>query len=334
MKNLFRVTSSAILLALVGSFSLSGATGVQAQNNCQTFKETGKTVCGKFLTYWNGHGGLRQQGYPISGEFQEVSDADGKSYTVQYFERAVFELHPEKAAPYDVLLSLLGKTALQQKYPSGPPAPPTASNPQAGQLFPETGQYVSGEFLDYWKANGGLAQQGYPISGRFSEKSDLDGKLYTVQYFERAVFELHPENDSANIVLLTQLGTLQFKKKYPNGEPSPIAGTPLQTGHWGGDGVTMSVQPDGTYLEFDCAHASVLSIPQISNGKIDVSGTFTLEHGGPVLVNENDSARPARFTGTSDGKTLNLTITYTDDNMVIGAWTLVQGSEGKLRKCL
>src|SRR5690349_24495578 len=33
------------------------------------------------------------------------------------------------------------------------------------QTFPETGQTVSGKFLDYWKAHGGLAQQGYPLTG-------------------------------------------------------------------------------------------------------------------------------------------------------------------------
>ena len=34
-----------------------------------------------------------------------MSDLDGKSYTVQYFERAVFELHPENQPPFNVLLS-------------------------------------------------------------------------------------------------------------------------------------------------------------------------------------------------------------------------------------
>src|SRR4051794_16407708 len=77
------------------------------QANCQTFPETGQTVCGKFLTYWQTHGGLAQQGYPISGEFQEKSDLNGQTYTVQYFERAVFEYHPEhKGTSYEVLLSL------------------------------------------------------------------------------------------------------------------------------------------------------------------------------------------------------------------------------------
>src|SRR5436305_15068871 len=73
------------------------------QANCQTFKETGQTLCGRLLTYWQTHGGLAQQGYPISSEFREKSDLNGEIYTVQYFERAVFEYHPENPAPNDVL---------------------------------------------------------------------------------------------------------------------------------------------------------------------------------------------------------------------------------------
>jgi len=89
------------------------------------------------------------------------------------------------------------------------------------QTFKETGKVVCSRFLDYWQKNGGLAQQGYPISNEFTEKNDLDGKTYLVQYFERAVFEYHPEiSDPKYQVLLSQLGTFQFKRKYPNGDPS------------------------------------------------------------------------------------------------------------------
>lgn len=45
---------------------------------------------------------------PISDEFLEKSDVNGQNYLVQYFERAVFEYHPEQRPPNDVLLSLLG----------------------------------------------------------------------------------------------------------------------------------------------------------------------------------------------------------------------------------
>ena len=82
----------------------------------RTFPETGKTVRGIFLDYWEGHGGLAQQGYPISEVFGEVSDLDGKAYTVQYFERAVFEYHPENQPPYQVLLSPLGTLRYQSRH--------------------------------------------------------------------------------------------------------------------------------------------------------------------------------------------------------------------------
>ncbi|MEO5951914.1 MAG: sortase, partial [Chloroflexia bacterium] len=56
-------------------------------------------------------GGLAQFGYPISEEFVETLE-DGKPYTVQYFERARFELHPENAAPYTILLGQFGRRIL------------------------------------------------------------------------------------------------------------------------------------------------------------------------------------------------------------------------------
>jgi hypothetical protein len=43
------------------------------------------------------------------------------------------------------------------------------------------------------------------------ETSDLDGKQYRVQYFERAVMEFHPENRPPNDVLLAQLGTIELR---------------------------------------------------------------------------------------------------------------------------
>jgi DNA-binding beta-propeller fold protein YncE len=187
-----------------------------AQTGSRTFPETGKTVSGKFLAYWNAHGGLAQQGYPISEEMQETSDTDGRTYTVQYFERAIFEDHPENDPPYDVLLSLLGTFVYKEKYPGGRASGVVAQPDPDCRIFSETRQAVCGTFLDYWTQHGGLAQQGYPISDEFTETSDLNGKPYTVQYFERAVFERHPENLPPYDVLLSQLGTLRYKAKNPS----------------------------------------------------------------------------------------------------------------------
>ena len=88
---------------------------------------------------------------------------------------------------------------------------------ESSRYFEETGKTIAGRFLQYWVENGGLAQQGLPLSEEFMEQSDLDGQTYRVQYFERAVFELHPENEPPYDVLLSQLGTFRYKERYPNG---------------------------------------------------------------------------------------------------------------------
>src|SRR5438132_1425943 len=79
------------------------------------FAPTGHTLRGDFRLYWHAHGGLFVNGYPISEGFQEKNPIDGKTYTVQYFQRERFEYHPENAGtPYEVELGLLG-TQLARK---------------------------------------------------------------------------------------------------------------------------------------------------------------------------------------------------------------------------
>jgi hypothetical protein len=160
------------------------------------FSETGHCVNEPFLSYWNAHGQLPINGYPISDAFTETLE-DGKAYTVQYFERVRMELHPENQPPFNVLLGQFGRII-------HPADPPVAKIPGA-TFFPETGHNLSGSFLNYWNANGGLAQFGYPISEEFSQTLE-DGKAYTVQYFERARFEHHPENPPPYDILLGQFG--------------------------------------------------------------------------------------------------------------------------------
>jgi hypothetical protein len=194
--------------------------GLGAQEEQRFFPETKQTVRGGFWRYWQANGGLPQQGFPISAEMQERSDLDGKTYTVQYFERAIFEWHPENKPPYDVLLSQLGTFRYKQKYPNGAPGQKPNGDPGTWR-FPETGKSLGGSFLAHWKASGGLAQNGFPISEEFEERSDLDGKLYVVQYFERAVFEWHPDNKPPYNVLLSQLGTFRHRQRYPQAQPTP-----------------------------------------------------------------------------------------------------------------
>jgi hypothetical protein len=178
------------------------------------FAQTGHTVSGKFLAYWQQHGGLAQQGYPLTDEAIGTVLDPQTYYDVQYFERAVFELHPENAGtPFEVELALLGTHRYEAKY-GGAGAPGQQASTVNPRLFPETDKVIGGPFRTYWETHGGLMQQGYPISNQFAERSDVDGKTYTVQYFERAVFEYHPENAGTPYeVLLAPLGTYLLQGK-------------------------------------------------------------------------------------------------------------------------
>jgi hypothetical protein len=170
-----------------------------------SFKETGFSICKRMESYWQKYGGLAQFGYPISAARVEKSSIDGKSYTVQYFERALFELHPENAStPYEVQLGLLGR-----RFHSVDPAVAQSSDTRY-QYFKETGHNVLPEFAAYWQAHGALFVNGFPISEPIQERAS-DGKTYTVQYFERARFELHPENTAPYNVLLGHLGRQALK---------------------------------------------------------------------------------------------------------------------------
>ncbi|HET9494236.1 MAG TPA: hypothetical protein VFR15_08405 [Chloroflexia bacterium] len=73
------------------------------------FPETGYSLGGAFKLFWEETGGLAVYGYPISEEIQEVSQTDGQTYTVQYFERNRFEHHPDAiGTPFEVQVGLLG----------------------------------------------------------------------------------------------------------------------------------------------------------------------------------------------------------------------------------
>lgn len=86
----------------------------------------------------------------------------------------------------------------------GPTAPPS------GMVFAETGKWVIEPFLSYFLGNGGVRMFGLPLSGLLTATA-ADGQPRQVQYFERWVFEWHPEHDAANQVLGQRLGAQAAK---------------------------------------------------------------------------------------------------------------------------
>lgn len=182
-----------------------------AQNDQRCFDEVPYCISGRIQEYWEQNGGLPVFGLPITPQREET--IDGQTLQVQWFERNRLELHPENAPPYDVLLGRLGGDFVEQ---SGAVA---REEPREGcSYFEQTGFNVCGDILTYWQSNGleldgqagktmqeSLALFGFPLTGEF-ETTMADGSTHTVQWFERARFELHPQNEPPFNVLLGRLG--------------------------------------------------------------------------------------------------------------------------------
>lgn len=203
----------AILLIAGISWLVQPATTVQAAQRC--FAETGYCIDGRIREFWEQNGGLPVFGFPIAP--QEQVTIEGNTIAVQRFERNRIELHPNNQRPYDVQLGRLGVDRLQQQ---GRDWFGFAKSGDTGgcRVFAETGHAVCGKILQAWRSNGlqldskraiseaeSLALFGLPISGIITETLS-NGKQYQVQWFERARFELHPENAAPYDVLLGLLG--------------------------------------------------------------------------------------------------------------------------------
>ncbi len=194
---LLRPTSQRALLLRDGRVLVGGQLYAPTPEPTACFAATGRCVRGRFLDHWLASGGLARHGLPLSDERIETLE-DGRAYQVQYFERSRLEYHAADAPPGDVLLGQFGRRI----HPADAPVAARAG----ATFFPQTGHNVEGRFLAYWAAGGGLASFGYPLGEERSETLE-DGNAYTVQYFERARFEYHPEHaDPVNQVQLGQLG--------------------------------------------------------------------------------------------------------------------------------
>ena len=217
-------------------------TGLPQPTHAQSelcFSQTNQCIEGRFRTYWEQNGGLPVFGYPISAARQEVNADTGKSYLSQSFERNRFELHPENATPYDVLLGRLGSDRLQQLGRDWQKEP-RADGPKNGCMyFAQTGHNVCDQtpglggaqagFLSYWRTNGladprlddygkSLALHGLPLTEARIE-TNANGDTVLAQWFERGRMEWHPSNPANYRVLLGLLGNETRDRISPIAKP-------------------------------------------------------------------------------------------------------------------
>lgn len=187
------------------SVAEAAPTGTNSSNSIY-YRQTGHYVKDAFLNYWLMNGGLPVYGYPIT----EETVVDG--VTVQYFQRARFEYRPESRRPWKVELTHVGSLVTQGRdFTRAEPAAAIGDR----TYYAETGHTMGGAFKTFWTSKGGLPIFGFPISEEVVENG------VTVQYFERARFELA----SQGRVQLGHLGSELLSKQRGEGLASldPVA---------------------------------------------------------------------------------------------------------------
>lgn len=115
------------------------------------------------------------------------------------------------------------------------PQPPPARPALDSRFYSETGHYLSGEFLAFYRSIPNAADLfGLPLSEEFPQAFP-DGRIFYVQYFERARFEYHPELPNGQRV---QLGLITpdalAGRTFPRLPPLPSTPDRLyfpETGH-------------------------------------------------------------------------------------------------------
>mgnify|MGYP001472204207 CR=1 FL=1 len=166
-----------------------------------TFPLTGHTVSGVWLQFFKTHGDVDILGYPRT---DVICDPVYGGQTVQYFQRAVLEYHPEHSAPYQIQPRLL----VTQLYGGNADPPASQSNPPSGDSFyfplgPNgAGHFVANVapdgshtyFKQFFDAHGKEDTFGYPLEEP-KQRTAIDGSVHWTQHFQRAVYEYHPEND-------------------------------------------------------------------------------------------------------------------------------------------
>lgn len=126
------------------------------------------------------------------------------------------------------IASVLALLGLLLPYPlMARQAPDDPSPDSERRYFEETEFWVSGEFLEYFDANGGLEIFGYPISSPYNERGIL------VQYFQNARMEWHAINEDPYTVQLGLLGDELGLRQPPVDQPSLAPGRVYfsETGH-------------------------------------------------------------------------------------------------------
>ncbi len=200
MKSVKFIIRFLILTLCVSLLGNTSAPAAAQQMGGQYFLQSGHNILGEFWTFYQGVADAGTVfGLPITEQFVT---ADGSGLTVQYFEKARLEFHPDLPLGQRIQVTGLG----QKLYHAGAPSVNLTTSGACREL---NGFGVCYDFLAFFDQHGGQARFGNPLS---AFEFLPDGRI--VQYFERARFEWYPELAAGQNVRLTDVGWLYFANQH------------------------------------------------------------------------------------------------------------------------
>ncbi|NIM92562.1 MAG: hypothetical protein GTO18_02455 [Anaerolineales bacterium] len=169
---------------------------IRAMMNANRSEDAGYVVDSRFSTYYEGQGGLKIFGPPISEAFTDPQSG----MIVQYFANARIELASEGSSAKIVRTSPLGMMLGGWEYPLSEPR-----EDEGCRYYAETGHQVCHTFLEFYIGNGGPGVFGYPIS-EFRLEENL-----MVQYFQWMRLDWNPRGEEDEPVRPGPLGRIHLQ---------------------------------------------------------------------------------------------------------------------------
>ena len=104
------------------------------------------------------------------------------------------------------------------------------------------------------------------------------------------------------------------------------------TGPWGGQGINLLIEGGIAQVQFDCA-AGTIDSNLSASGVFSAPGTYRAGAAGPVRVGQIFTSQRATYSGSVAANTMTLSVRL-EDGTALGPFTLTQGAEGQLQRCL
>lgn len=163
----------------------------------------GAPIPGDFAQHYAslGDAAIAVLGLPLGPVRREPAGDCATPTAVLYTERQRLELHPAQEWPHRVVGSRIGEPALRRRHPQ--------ARVERREDLSAADAFAAPPFRVFFEQRGGLPIFGYPISGALSEEDAISKAMTTVQYFERARFELAPDGQVRLGLLGRELGGLE-----------------------------------------------------------------------------------------------------------------------------